>query len=75
MLDYLNTFGVQCDGCRKKRPPNFNLSNPPIGAPQIKKKSGVKPNQKSRKIFFCCFQFFQQKKFTEILKKTLESDF
>ena len=75
MLDYWNTFGGLCDGCSKKRPPNFNLLNLPIGAPQIMKKSGVKPNQKSRKNFFCCFQFFQQKKFTEILKKTLESIF
>ena len=61
-------------GVAKKRPPNFKLLNPPDRNTQIKKKSGVKPNKKSRKFFFC-FQFFQQKKFTEILKKTLKNNF
>ena len=49
-------------GVAKKDPPNFNLLNPPIGGPQIKKKSGVKPNQKSREnFFFVVFNFFNKK--------------
>ena len=75
MLDYWNTFGGQCDGCRKKRPPNFNLSNPPIGGPQIKKKSGVKPNQKSRKNFFLLFSIFSTKKIYRDLKKNIKKWF
>ena len=75
ILDHLNTIDGLHDEIGKKSPQIFTSEFPPFGGPQIMKKSCVKPNQKSRKNFFCCFQFFQQKKFTEILKKTLESNF
>lgn len=72
ILEPQSTFQGVCGEGGLKNTKKINHFGGP-GASKLKKKSGVKPKPNWAKNFFCCYQFFQQKKFAEIFKKPLKS--